>query len=94
MNGRIDSECRFWKVVDGSGKNLLWRFSQKCEKRLVAASCLSVRPHGTTRFPHDRFFMKYDLFRKSVEKIQVSLRSHKNSVRFCWLGWMESKIYK
>jgi len=26
-----------------------------CEKRLLAASCLSVRPHGTTRLPLDGF---------------------------------------
>ena len=28
---------------------------QNCEKRLLASSCLSVRPHGTTRFPLDGF---------------------------------------
>jgi hypothetical protein len=26
-----------------------------CEKRLLASSCLSVRPHGTTRLPLDGF---------------------------------------
>ena len=27
------------------------RFSQNCEKRLLASSCLSVRRHGTNRLP-------------------------------------------
>ena len=31
------------------------RFSQNCEKRLLVSSCLSVRPHGTTRLPLDGF---------------------------------------
>jgi hypothetical protein len=37
--------------------------------------CPSVRPHGTTRLPLDRFSWNLVLehfFRKSVEKIQVS----------------------
>ena len=29
--------------------------SQNCEMRLLASSCLSVRPHRTTRFSLDRF---------------------------------------
>ena len=29
--------------------------SQNCEERLLASSCLSVRPHGTTRLPLDGF---------------------------------------
>jgi len=47
--------------------------SQNCEKRLLASSCLSVRPHGTTRLPLDGFSLNFILmiFRKSVEKIQV-----------------------
>jgi hypothetical protein len=30
--------------------------SQNCEKPLLASSCQSVRPHGTTRFPLDGFW--------------------------------------
>ena len=31
--------------------------SQNCEKRLLASSCLSVRPHGTTQHPMDGFLL-------------------------------------
>ena len=54
--------------------------SQNCEKQLLASS----RPHGT-RLPLRRF--SYNLipeyfFRKSVEKIQVSLKSDNNNGYF------------
>jgi hypothetical protein len=42
----------------------------------------SVRPHGTTRLPPDGFSWNMILdffFRKSTEKIQVSLKSEKNN---------------
>jgi hypothetical protein len=42
-------------------KNFAFLFegrSQNCEKRLLVSSCLSVRPHGTTRFPRDGFSWK------------------------------------
>jgi len=29
--------------------------SQNCKRRLLASSCLPLRPHGTTRFPLDGF---------------------------------------
>jgi hypothetical protein len=49
--------------------------SQHCEKRLWASSCLSVCPHGTTRLIA-AIFMQFDMniFRKSLEKIQASLK--------------------
>ena len=45
-------------------------------KGLLAASCLSVLPHGTSRLPLDRFSLNLELnvVWKSVEKIQVSLQ--------------------
>jgi hypothetical protein len=45
---------------------------------------LSVRPHGTTRFPLDGFSRNliFVIFRKSVEKIQIWLNSDKNSGYF------------
>jgi hypothetical protein len=57
---------------------------QNCEKRLLASSCLSVRPSvrmeqlGSywTDF-HEIWYLS--IFRKSVEKIQVSLKSDKNN---------------
>jgi hypothetical protein len=52
----------------------------------VMSACLPVRPHGTTRLPLDGFSWNLILkiFRKSVEKIQVSLKSDKNSGYFTW----------
>jgi hypothetical protein len=48
--------------------------------------CLSVPPficpHGKTRLPFDRFSWKFSNFRKSVDKIQVSLKSDKNKGDF------------
>jgi hypothetical protein len=57
------------------------RFSQNCEKRLLAPSCLSVCPHGTTRLPLDDFYeiLYLRIFQKSAEKIEVSLKSDKNN---------------
>jgi hypothetical protein len=44
---------------------------QNFEKRLLALSCPSVRPHGTPR-------LSLFTIRKSVEKIQVSLSNRGN----------------
>jgi hypothetical protein len=45
----------------------------------------SVRPHGTTRLPLDGFSWFLSIFLKSVEKIQVALKSDKNSGYFTWI---------
>jgi hypothetical protein len=57
-------------------------------KRLTA-SCLSVcpyvHPHLTTRFPTGWIFMKFDIwvfFEKSVDKIQVPVKSDTNKAHF------------
>jgi hypothetical protein len=44
----------------------------------------SVCPHGTTRLPTDRFSLNliFEYFSKSVEKIQVSLKSDKSTDYF------------
>ena len=46
----------------------------------------SVCPHGTTLLPTDGFSRNFSLsiFRKSVEKIQVSLKYYKNNEYFTW----------
>jgi hypothetical protein len=54
------------------------RFSHNCENRLLASSCLSVCPHGTTQLSCLR------IFRKSVEKTEVSLKLDKNNGYFTW----------
>jgi hypothetical protein len=52
--------------------------------------CVSTRPsvhlHGTTRLPLDGFSLNliFQYFFKSVEKIQVSFKSHKNNWYFTW----------
>jgi len=61
--------------------------SQNYKNRLLSSSCLSVRPHGITRLPQDGFSLNLIFvvfFRKSVEKIQVSLKSDNNNRYFTW----------
>jgi len=61
--------------------------SQECETQLLASSCLSVRPSVSmqqlvshrTDF-HEIWYLR--VFRKSVKKIQVSLKSDKNNGHF------------
>ena len=58
-------------------------------KRLLncLSVCPSVRPHGTTRLPLGGFSWNLifeDFFLKSVEKIQVPLKSDKNNGYFTW----------
>ena len=36
--------------------------SQNCEKRLLASSCLSIHPHGTTRLPLDGIWWNFDIW--------------------------------
>ena len=49
--------------------------------------CLSVPPHRTSRYPQDGFswnlIFEY-FFRKSVEKVQISLKSDNNNRYFTW----------
>ena len=56
--------------------------SQNCENRLL----MSVRPHGTTWLPVYEFSWNsyLSIFRKSVDKIQVSSKSDKNNGYFTW----------
>jgi hypothetical protein len=65
------------------------RPSQNCETRLVASSCLSVRPHArmkTTRLPLDGFSQNliFEDFSNMPKKNQVSLKSDKNNVYSTW----------
>ena len=62
--------------------------SQHFEKRLLASSCLSVRPSAwNNSAPTGRILMKLDIWnflKKSVEQIQVSIKSDKNNGYFTW----------
>jgi hypothetical protein len=44
----------------------------------------SVCPYGTTLLPLDAFSWTLNIFRRSLEKIQVSLKSDKNDGYFTW----------
>jgi hypothetical protein len=67
---------------------------QNCEERLLASSCLSVRPyvcvsvrpHGTTHLPLDGVSWNLigEYLFKSIEKIEVWLKSDNNNGYFTW----------
>jgi hypothetical protein len=59
-----------------------WALSQNCEKRLLA-SCLTVRMEKLDSHWTDFYeSMYFSIFRKSVEKSEVSLKSDKNNGYF------------
>ena len=60
------------------------RFSQNCEKRLLALSCLVYPSPWSNSAPTGRIFMDFSIFRKSPWKIQRSLQSDKNNGYFTW----------
>jgi hypothetical protein len=52
-------------------------------RKAAISYVMSVRPHGTTGLPLDVFFLNFlSIFKKSNEKIQVSLKSDKNNRYF------------
>jgi hypothetical protein len=77
-----------WILVIRSRRDF-YAHSKNCEKRILPSFSLSVHPSVWTEQlgSHSTdFFMKLDLrfFRKSVEKIQVSLKYDKKSEYFTW----------
>ena len=54
----------------------LQALSQNCEKQLLALSCTSVCPYETVQRP--------PFFRKSVDRINLLLKSDKNNGYFTW----------
>jgi hypothetical protein len=60
--------------------SIFWRVAK--QPKVAITIVMSVRPDGTTRPPLGRFFMKLNIFRKSIEKIQVSLKSDTNNGYF------------
>jgi hypothetical protein len=70
------------------GTRLLGAFT-KLRKTIISffmSICPSVRPHGTIRVSLDGFSWNYvfEVFQRSVEEIQVSLKSDKNNGYFTW----------
>ena len=59
--------------------------SQYCENRLLASSCLSVCMEQFSSYWTDfKEILYLSMFPKSVEKIQVSLKSDKDKGYFTW----------
>ena len=86
-HGQLETKCSvptLWRSVVVYSLSL-GAFA-KLETRLLLCH-VSVRPHKTTRFPLDRFswnlVFKY-FFRKCSGKIEVYLKSDKNSEYFTW----------
>jgi hypothetical protein len=68
-------------------KHNFWARPQNFEKRLLASSCLSVRPSVRmeqlgSHWTDFQEILYLSIFRKPVEKIQVSLKSYKNKGYF------------
>ena len=62
---------------------------QNCEKRLLAWSCLSVRPSVSmaqlgTHWTDFHLTLYLSTFRKFVKKIQICLETDKTNVNFTW----------
>ena len=69
------------KVCDGVH---FWVRSRNYGKRILASLCQSVLPHGTTLFPLYGYLwnLKFEYFSKNCRKVEVSLKSDKNSGYF------------
>ena len=82
-SGRLRSVCSRFLTTSSLGYNS----SQNCENRLLASSCLSVRPSLCVE-KLDSYWEDFHgiwyliIFRKSVEKIQVSLKLTKNNGQY------------
>jgi len=62
---------------------------QKATISFVIVICPSWRPTGTTRFPTEVFFTKFDVrvsFAKPVEQIQVLIKYGTNNECFTWIS--------
>jgi len=72
------------KTWRGQFSHCYWcfrRFSQNCEKRLLATSCLSVCPSACNNSdPTRRIFMKFDIW-KFFEILSKKLKFHSNLTR-------------
>ena len=72
----------FKKMYMGHEMFRSWARSQNCEKRLLASS-VRMEQLGSHWKDFDEIWY-FRLFRKPVEKIQVSLKSDKNNGYFIW----------
>jgi hypothetical protein len=80
---KTDIKILYLNFLNFVRHSLFWARSQNSVKttiRFLIFACMSVRPSTRNSAPSGRIFMKFEMriFRKSVEKIQVVLKSHKN----------------
>jgi hypothetical protein len=62
-----------------------WRYVVGPLLIVLTSSCLSVLPSaGSISALTGSIFLKFDIFRKSVEKIRVALKPDKNKKHFTW----------
>ena len=81
----VNAFGRYEAWFEIGGKHFAFRFRRVrkiAEKRLLASSCLCVRPHGTTRLPLDgRIFMKFDIQVFFFYNLSKKFRFHQNLTR-------------
>jgi hypothetical protein len=88
----VQTNLRFLIKKTSKDYYIFRRFAHNCKKRLLASSCLSVRPHETIRLPLDEFSwnLVFEDFSKNLwRKFKVSLKSDKNK----GLLYVKSKIH-
>jgi hypothetical protein len=75
--------CTRWFKYD---RDKLWLVYTQIVPVIFEPPCMHVCLHGTTRFPLDGFgkIWYFILYRKTVEEIQVWLKSNKNNGHFTW----------
>jgi hypothetical protein len=85
---RLRGSCYLESLLVSRNSDRFEARSQNCEKRLYASSCLpvcpSVRPSARMEQLGSHWMDFHKIFRQSLEKIQVSLKSDKNNRRFTW----------
>jgi len=85
------NDCSTGRTIEGLAVRYMARAifvqfcPQNCEKRPLASSCLSVREEHLRSNSTDFYKIWYlSIFRNSVTKIQVSLKSGNNNGYFTW----------
>ena len=73
-------------VMESHSYNFIFLGAFAKLRQVTISFVMSVCPHGRTRLPPDWFWWNliFSLFRKSVEKIHVVLKSDKNNGYFTW----------
>jgi len=85
-NGNRQEDARPSDFTHADLQNMCKIQFEKFRKAAISFVMFVLRTHGTTQLPQDGFYdMWYScIFRKSVEKIQVSFKSDQSDVYFSW----------